>query len=141
MIAPTDTVLHVRNYHVAGCGTPPNIKRSGESGLYVGYFEGLSGDQWTVEIDRQAATGTLRGGDIGWNERIQIADDRIDTDLIVNDDEFAWLAACWKAATGRELRTPPFKQIMNACMTMSPEEAEARIQQFGQIRENLRQPE
>ena len=72
---------------------------------YHGYFENAYGEQWTVEIGREAKTGVLRGGDVGW-EAIVIRDNQIASDVILGDDEFAWLSVCWLAATGEKLKKP-----------------------------------
>jgi hypothetical protein len=118
-------VLHVENGHVDECGAPPNIQHGAETGLYVGYFESSCGDQWTVEIDREAGTGVLRGGDVGWKRRIRIADNRIDGGPILGDKEFAWLALCWKAATGRALEKPPMQVVKEIMSSMTEAEAQA----------------
>ena len=97
-------VIEVHNTHSAECGTPPTIvKRSGD-GQYVGYFENQFGEQWVVEIDRKSETGSLRGGDVGWEQSHLLHDDKLDADLILSHEEAAWLINCWRAATGGRLR-------------------------------------
>lgn len=118
MIAPTETVIHVRNRHFPSCGSPPAIEAGSSS--YVSYFEGPYGDQWVVEIDRKAGTGILRGGDIGWDEPVTLHDDNLEGGLILGDEEFRWLAACWKAATGRELQLPGWQQVEAALRQLIP---------------------
>jgi hypothetical protein len=98
-------VLYVENTHAPGCGIPPRL-RYPASGSYVGVFVGAYGDQWTVEIDREAKVGVLHGGDIGWDRAIRIEDDCIRTGIVLGEEEFGWLSACWRAATAGDL-TPP----------------------------------
>ena len=98
-------VLEIRNVHCEDCGVPVAVTKDSDSAVYVGYFENQFGEQWTLQIDRQAKTGTLRGGDIGWDREVVIENDRLD-DLFLSADEFVWLAACWQAATGGTLEVP-----------------------------------
>lgn len=72
----------------------------------MGSFVGAYSDLWTVEINRQAKTGVLRGGDIGWDTEIRIKKNRIRGGVILDDEEFGWLEACWRAATGGTLERP-----------------------------------
>ncbi len=104
MIATNDIVFIAKNAHCADSGTPPALVKEADSDAYVGYFENEHGEQWLVEIDRQNKSGTLRGGDIGWERQIEIVDGQVDPDLIIGRDEFNWLTACWSAATGDELK-------------------------------------
>ncbi len=91
-------VLAVDNDHSPQCGVPPAIVHRAGDGNYVGFFANSYGEQWVVEIDRQTKTGILRGGDIGWDTAIEIADGQVHGDLILGQDEKQWLAACWRAA-------------------------------------------
>ena len=91
-------VLEARNVHCKDSGIPVPIVKDPSSDKYVGYFENQFGEQWTVQIDRQAKTGILRGGDIGWEREVEIKNDTFE-DLILSLEEFLWLSACWRAAT------------------------------------------
>jgi hypothetical protein len=99
-------VLAVQNAHTDSCGAPPAIDVDPNDGIYRGYFENPFGEQWLVEIDREAKTGVLRGGDIGWERQVSISDDRIHDDLMLGRQEQTWLALCWLAATGEMLGIP-----------------------------------
>jgi hypothetical protein len=99
-------VIAIRNAHVPDCGRPPAIDADPADGLYRGYFQNGFGEQWVVEIDCESKTGVLRGGDIGWDREVSICDNRVDDDLVLGRDEWAWLAVCWKAATGEMLHLP-----------------------------------
>src|SRR5262249_37883631 len=39
-----------------------------DSGLYYGYFENRYGEQFVFTFDRATGAGTVRGGDLGWDE-------------------------------------------------------------------------
>jgi hypothetical protein len=97
-------VVEVHNTHVPDCGPPPQIVKQSDDAKYVGYFENRHTEQWVVEIDRQAKTGVLRSGDVGWEQSFPISDDRLDPDLILSHEEAAWLINCWRAATGGRLQ-------------------------------------
>jgi hypothetical protein len=99
-------VIAVQNAHVPACGRPPAIQADPSDRVYRGYFENELGDQWVVEIDREAKTGTLRGGDVGWDHKVSIRDNRVDDDLVLGRDEWAWLVVCWKVATSEMLAVP-----------------------------------
>jgi hypothetical protein len=104
-------VLEVRNVHGASSGVPPAIKQDSSSDVYVGYFENEHGEQWTVQIDHEARTGVLRGGDYGWDNPVTLKDSRVE-EVILGPLESAWLMACWYAATGEPLAKPAWNQVM-----------------------------
>jgi hypothetical protein len=118
-----NTVIVIHNTHVASCGTPPRLKHP-TPGMYVGSFVGAYGDLWTVEIDRQTTAGVLRGGDIGWENEITIEDDRINGGAMMAEEEFQWLRACWRAATGRFLEPPASIRAMQLMRTIANGESE-----------------
>ena len=98
-----DALIIITNHHHESCGTAPSIlKRSGDD-FYLGYFENEHGEQFVLEINRSTGEGTLQAGDLGWDRKIEIRDDRIQDDIVLGDDERQWLSACWRAATGRVL--------------------------------------
>jgi hypothetical protein len=99
-------VLSVENVHTESCGLPPAIAKGQDDDRYVGYFENRYGEQWVVEIDREAKTGVLRGGDIGWDQRVELRNGGV-LDILLSRDEQAWLVACWRAATGEALHMSP----------------------------------
>ncbi|MCH7729155.1 MAG: hypothetical protein IH991_22140 [Planctomycetes bacterium] len=85
----TQLVVQIANVHEE-CGQPPALHKTAGDGKYLGYFENSFGEQWVIEIDRAAQTGILRGGDVGWDELILIADNQINSDVVLGDDEYAW---------------------------------------------------
>jgi hypothetical protein len=85
-------LLVIKNNHADDCGEPPVIAESD----YVGYFKNAFGEQWLFTFDRQAQTGTLFGGDIGWDEPIVVEDGICDS-VVLSPAEAQWLAACWTA--------------------------------------------
>lgn len=103
-------VIEIRNAHAPNCGTPPAIEADPNDGVYRGYFENELGEQWLVEINREARTGVLRGGDLGWDNEASLRDDRIyNCDVLLGAEEIFWLGLCWKAATGVMLQMPKFR--------------------------------
>ncbi len=74
--AESRIVLTVENAHVPECGRPPDLWHRPTDEGYVGFFANRFGEQWVVIIDPSTKTGTLRGGDIGWERKVQIADGR-----------------------------------------------------------------
>jgi hypothetical protein len=103
-----DLVFEAHNVHHRNCGAPPRLVK-GEA--YTGYFENACGEQWVVEIDSQAKTGVLRGGDVDWDTRVPIRDGVLDSDVILGEEERQWLDACWRAATGEPLKHPSPEEI------------------------------
>lgn len=98
------TVLIVENRHVGQCGGPPEYHLKAGDENFVAYFSGSCGDQWLLVIDLEAKTGVLRGGDVGWDTEIVIADNEIDGNWFLNPlKEFSVVAALWFSATGERL--------------------------------------
>jgi hypothetical protein len=62
-------VFVAHNTHHARCGAPPRLLNANDLGLYHGYFENRSGEQFVFTFDRATLTGTVSGGDLGWAER------------------------------------------------------------------------
>ena len=85
------------NKHGEGCGTPPSTTNV-LNNHYYGYFENVYGEQWTFVFNREAKTGELRGGDVGWDNVYPVNNGQVG--LILNDLEKAWLKACWNSAAG-----------------------------------------
>ena len=92
----SEPLLTIRNHHTAFCGDPPVIADDSES--YLGYFENPDGEQWIFAFDRATRVGELRGGDIGWNERVSVRDGNAEN-LVLRDAERLWLRACWLSVT------------------------------------------
>jgi hypothetical protein len=99
-------VVAVENTHPPTSGLPPNIARSRNQQIYVGFFESQQGDQFTVEIDRQTKKGVVRTGKTHWSNEVEIRENRLQSDVLVQVEEFVWLTACWAAATGAALEYP-----------------------------------
>ncbi len=102
--AESNIVLAVENVHTTACGRPPCIRHTVADDSYVGYFANRYNEQWVVTIDPPKKVGTLRGGDIGWDEEVPIVNGRIEGDLILGHEERQWLDACWRAACGEPLK-------------------------------------
>jgi hypothetical protein len=97
----TVPLLTIHNNHAPACGDPPIASNAAHA--YVGYFENAYGEQWIFTYDAGNGTGSLRGGDIGWNSP-QFVRDGAALGLQLNRDETAWLQACWNSAVARHNR-------------------------------------
>ena len=94
----SEPLLRIRNRHILTCGDPP-IVNGDDPDLYIGYFQNTYGEQWLFTYHRTSREAELRGGDMGWNTPITVADGKA-TGVILSADESAWLQACWAASTG-----------------------------------------
>jgi hypothetical protein len=61
-------VFAAHNNHDRRCGQPPHLRNIDNLGLYYGYFENRYGEQFVFTFDRATGTGTVSGGDLGWND-------------------------------------------------------------------------
>ena len=61
-------VFAAHNHHDPRCGQPPRVRNTADPGLYYGYFENRYGEQFVLTFDRATGTGTVAGGDLGWDE-------------------------------------------------------------------------
>ena len=94
----SEPLFKIHNRHIPECQDPPIINND-DPQIYVGYFENELGEQWIFTFDPRTQKGELRGGDVGWNERYAVVNGCA-PGLILAPEEFAWLRACWMAATG-----------------------------------------
>ena len=60
-------VFAAQNNHDPRCGRPPRLRNTDNPGLYYGYFENFYGEQFVFTFDRATGTGTVLGGDLGWD--------------------------------------------------------------------------
>jgi hypothetical protein len=93
-----ETLLLIRNRHLAACGVPAAITGDNPD-VYLGYYENALGEQWVFTYDRTAKRGELRGGDAGWDKTLHVRDGRV-AGLVLNAGESAWLESCWQSAVG-----------------------------------------
>jgi hypothetical protein len=63
-----DLVFVAHNNHDESCGRPPRLRNSDNPGLYYGYFQNCYGEQFVFRFDSVTKTGTVSGGDLGWDE-------------------------------------------------------------------------
>jgi hypothetical protein len=61
-------VFAAHNNHDERCGRPPHLRNIDNLGLYYGYFENRYGEQFVFTFYRATGTGTVSGGDLGWDE-------------------------------------------------------------------------
>lgn len=94
-----DTILFsVRNKQSPASGEPPSIDGN-TPGRYHAYFENAQGEQLIFVFVREADTGTLYHGDMGWDHPQPVEEGGRCPDLILDEAETLWLRACWLAAT------------------------------------------
>jgi hypothetical protein len=91
----SDPLLSIRNRHILGSGDPP-IFNNDDPNVYTGYFVNEHGEQWIFTYDRSTTEAVLRGGDIGWNNPVEVVGGK-PADLILSETEALWLHACCKA--------------------------------------------
>jgi hypothetical protein len=92
----SDPLLTIRNHHALASGDPPIIEDT-KSDQYIGYFENTYGEQWVFTRDRMTGVATLRGGDIGWNQVIDVTGGS-PGNLSLNPSEARWLECCLLAS-------------------------------------------
>ncbi|MBV8233380.1 MAG: hypothetical protein JO329_25675, partial [Planctomycetaceae bacterium] len=61
-------VFTAHNTHHERCGALPRLRNTDNPGLYYGYFENRYGEQFVFTFDRATGTGTVSGGDLGWDD-------------------------------------------------------------------------
>ena len=94
---PPGFVFAAVNRHPPEDGIPDAIL--GDGYLRSSCFESGSGDQWVFTWDGERAT--LRGGGLGWEDHVNVKDGQpVGQTMLLEDDEAAWLAACWMAVEG-----------------------------------------
>jgi hypothetical protein len=103
---PADTVLVVKNIHIAECGPPPRLVDDSDARVLTLYFRSGMADQLLLQYDPKKRIGILRGGDTGWDNEIEIRDDALTTNTILSDDELSMIEAAWKMWTRRDLQMP-----------------------------------
>ena len=90
---PSDTglVFAAHNKHDPRCGQPPELRNIANPGLYYGYFENRFGEQFVFTFDRATGTGTVSGGDLGWDDPKSFTHDLLDEALRSTQTLFARL--------------------------------------------------
>ncbi len=74
-------VFAAQNNHDPRCGPPPRLRNTADPRLYYGYFENRHGEQFVFTFDRATGAGTVRGGDLGWDDRKSFTFDWLDEAL------------------------------------------------------------
>jgi len=97
-------LLRVRIRHVPA--TPAIEDRPGR---YLGYFENKFGEQLVFVHEDSEPDATMFHGDVGWEpRRVRDAGGLPDVgDLVLNEEEHAFLRACWIATAGRRQDAQP----------------------------------
>ena len=76
-----DPVFVAHNNHTPSCGRPPRLRTAANPGLYRGYFENRYGEQFVFSFDRATGSGTIAGGDLGWDQPRSFTLDSMDLAL------------------------------------------------------------
>lgn len=92
-----DELLRVGNRHAAA------LRIEERPGRYLGYFENRFGEQLVFVHEDGELDATLFHGDVGWEpRRVRDASGLPDVgDLVVGEEERAFLMACWIATAWR----------------------------------------
>ena len=99
-------LLRVRNRHA---GAPAIEERPGR---YLGYFENKFGEQLVFMHEDGELDATVLHGDVDWEPRpVRDASGLPDVgDLVLNEEEHAFLMACWIATAWRRGDAQPARR-------------------------------
>jgi hypothetical protein len=99
-----DELMRLTNHHPAAA---PAIEE--RPGRYLGYFENKFGEQLVFVHDDGEPDATVFLGDVDWEpRRVTDAGGVPDAgDLILNDEEWAFVKACWIATAWRREDAQP----------------------------------
>ena len=91
-------LMRLSNHHAS---LAPVIEE--RPGRYLGYFENKFGEQLVFVHEDGGSDATVLLGDVGWEpRRVSDAGGLLDLgDLILNDEERAFVNACWIATAWR----------------------------------------
>lgn len=98
----SDPLLRISNHHALASGDPPIVDDT-KRDQYIGYFENAYGEQWVFIRDHATGVATLRGGDIGWNQVVDVSDGSTGN-LTLNTNEAMWLQCCLLASGAVAIR-------------------------------------
>lgn len=82
----TALLFRARNKQSAASGKPPSIDGN-TPGRYHAYFENAQGAQRTFICDREADTGTLYHGDLGWENPQPVEEGGRCSSVVLDDAE------------------------------------------------------
>jgi len=102
-----DEVMRVTNHHASAA---PVIEQ--RLGRYLGYFENKFGEQLVFVHEDGEPDATVFLGDVGWeSRRVSDAGGLPDAgDLVLNEEERAFLIACWIATAPRRESARPARR-------------------------------
>ena len=102
-----DEVLRVSNHHAAAA---PAIEE--RAGRYLGYFENKFGEQLVFVHEDGELEAAVFHGDADWEScRVTDASGLPDVgDLVLNEEERAFLIACWIATAWRRKGAQPARR-------------------------------
>ena len=102
-----DELVRVTNHHVS---RGPMIEE--RPGRYLGYFENKFGEQLVFVHEDGEPDATVFLGDVGWeSRRVSDAGGLPDAgDLVLNEEERAFLIACWIATAPRRESARPARR-------------------------------
>ena len=84
-------------------------------------FANSYGEQFTLTVDLEQETAVFGSDDF---DETTIENDRIqNTDLILADDEFEWVAGVWRQLFGRELEKLPFTRAKEEAVRQSQDQS------------------
>jgi hypothetical protein len=99
-----EELMRVTNHHASAA---PTIEQ--RPGRYLGYFENKFGEQLVFVYDDGEPDATVFLGDVDWEpRRVSDAAGLPDAgDLILNEEERAFVSACWMATAWRREHAQP----------------------------------
>jgi hypothetical protein len=89
-------VLTAVNFHIDGCGRPPELVTGGP--VYTGYFENEEAEQLVFQYDYRTRQGKLWHGDYSWEHPVSVENGYCPS-VVLSLAEQLWLQIVWKVAT------------------------------------------
>ena len=81
-------------------------------------FTNQYGERWTLSVHVNSGAGDLHGAELDGNV-LAIRDGKLPADLILGDDEVAWLNECWQTALGQPLKLTPVRPLAKLLTTLT----------------------
>jgi len=87
-----DDIFTIDNGHISSCGKIPEIDKKNK---YLGYYENEHGEQFFFIGDYNNKKAIIYGGDFGWDEKIEISSNMIESNYIFSESEIIWISHCF----------------------------------------------
>ncbi|CAL2095617.1 hypothetical protein [Tenacibaculum sp. 190524A02b] len=92
-----EDIFTIENNHIKSSGRIPEIDKKGK---YLGYYENEHREQFFFIGDYDKKKATIRGGDFGWEEEIEVSLGMTEFDYIFSSSEIVWISSCFSTMIG-----------------------------------------